>query len=145
MFSEARASSLVEGFENASPAQVPWASPCCPSVYIRVIRGSMFPLLCISARIASSAGPFAVRVGDVFSESCASSIVKGFENSAPAWPAKRCPAATSVSSVLFDSVAPTPSAFGPTFGCSFSHLPQCSIVVDSSTSDSCPFVANPEK
>jgi nitric oxide reductase large subunit len=39
-------------------------------------------------------------VGDVFSEARASSLVKGFENSAPAWPAKRSPAATSMSSVV---------------------------------------------
>ena len=29
----------------------------------------------------------------------------------------------------FDSFVPTLSPFGPTFGCSFSHLPWCSIVI----------------
>ncbi len=40
------------------------------------------------------------------------------------------------SSVRFDSVAPAPSPFGPTFGCSFSRLPRRSIVVKSSDSGS---------
>ena len=35
----------------------------------------------------------------------------------------------SPTSVSFDSVAPAPSPFGPTFGCSFSRLPRRSIVV----------------
>ena len=47
-------------------------------------------------------GAFAERISDVFSESRASSLVEGFGNSAPAWPAKRTPAPP------FDSVAPAP-------------------------------------
>ena len=74
-------------------------------------------------------GVSAERMSDVFSESRASWLAEGFENAAPAWPAKRAPALTSVQSVSFDSLVPTPSPFGPTFGCSFSHLPPCSIVV----------------
>ena len=34
------ASLLARESGSEAPAQVPWASPCCPSVYIRVIRGS---------------------------------------------------------------------------------------------------------
>jgi hypothetical protein len=43
-----------------------------------------------------AAGPIAERGSDVFSESRASSLVKGFENAAPAWLAKRSPAAASL-------------------------------------------------
>jgi hypothetical protein len=39
---------------------------------------------------------------------------------------------SSVLSVSFDSLVPTHSPFGPTSGCSFSPLPRCSIVVNSS-------------
>jgi hypothetical protein len=37
------------------------------------------------SRKAQKAGPLAEREGDVFSKSRASSLVKGFENAAPAW------------------------------------------------------------
>ncbi len=37
-------------------------------------------------------------------------------------------------SVPFDSVAPAPSPYGPTFGCSTSHLPRCSVVVKENAS-----------
>ncbi len=40
------------------------------------------------------AGASAQRMSDVFSESRASSLGKGFENAAPAWPAKRSPASS---------------------------------------------------
>ena len=36
---------------------------------------------------------------------------------------------SSVVSGSIDSLVPTPSPFGPTFSCSISHLPSCSIVV----------------
>ncbi len=78
-------------------------------------------------------GAFAERISDVFSESRASSLVEGFEKAAPAWPAKRNPAVPSVLSVSFDSLVPTLSPFGPTFGCSFSHLPRCSVVLSVSS------------
>ena len=47
VFSQSRASSLVEGFENATPAWLVQAQPCVPlpsalSVSIRVISGSKF-------------------------------------------------------------------------------------------------------
>ena len=41
---------------------------------------------------APEAGILAERVGDVFSEFRASSLVEGFENPAPAWLDKRSPA-----------------------------------------------------
>ena len=44
-----------------------------------------------------AAGPLAQRVGGGFSESRASSLVKGFENAASAWLAKRSRAAALLS------------------------------------------------
>ena len=41
---------------------------------------------------SGAAGPLAVREGDVFLQFRASWLVKGFENAAPAWLAKRSPA-----------------------------------------------------
>jgi branched-subunit amino acid ABC-type transport system permease component len=46
VFSQSRASSLVQGFENATPVWIVQAQPCVPltsalSVSIRVIRGSL--------------------------------------------------------------------------------------------------------
>ena len=44
MFSESRASSLAKGFENAAPAQVPWASLWFP-LFVS-FRGSLSVLIC---------------------------------------------------------------------------------------------------
>ena len=70
-------------------------------------------------------------MSDVFSEFRASLIGKEFENATRAWPVQALHRMHSVSSVHFDSLDSSPSPFGPTFGCSFSPLPQCSIVVKS--------------
>jgi len=50
-----------------------------------------FPYSKHIAQSAKKAGPLAKRVSDVFSQSRASSLVKGFENAAPAWPAQALP------------------------------------------------------
>jgi hypothetical protein len=55
---------------------------------------SIFYLL--SSGAMRQAGPLAERESDVFSESRASSLVKGFENSAPAWLAQAPPCASPV-------------------------------------------------
>jgi hypothetical protein len=52
-----------------------------------------FPYSKHIAQSAKKAGPLAKRVSDVFSQSRASSIVKGFENAAPAWLAQAPPCA----------------------------------------------------
>jgi hypothetical protein len=112
----------------------------------------------IISRSARKAGPLAKRGGDVFAQSRACSLGKGLGNAALARDSGRRPAPLlhPCISGSFDSVVPTPSPFGPTFGCSltcivpnaaplwrqlsvvlpsafpsfrFSPLPPCSIVV----------------
>jgi hypothetical protein len=72
----------------------------------------------------SQAGPFAQRVGDVFSQSHASLLVKGFENAAQAWLAQAQPCASD----LFDSLVPTRLTLRAAFQQSTAHLPQCLVV-----------------
>ena len=65
----------------------------------------------------AKAGPLAEREGDVISQSRASSLVKGFENSAPAWLAQAPPCAIA-RMFRFSSV----SAFPPFSLCPYFRL-----------------------
>jgi hypothetical protein len=71
----------------------------------------------------------AERVSDSETGDSASSLARESGSEAPAWPAKRTPASNSVHSVIFDSLVPTPSPFGPTFGCSSSKALAFPVVV----------------
>jgi hypothetical protein len=63
----------------------------------RAFSGCQFLALFFLSRMARKAGPLAEREGDVFSQSRASSLVIGFENSAPAWLAQAPPFASALS------------------------------------------------
>jgi hypothetical protein len=92
---------------------------------IRFANDQLWPRMEIEDRNVRSAlgaaGPFAERVGDSETGESASLLASEYDSEAPAWLAKRSPAAAlhPCQSVSFDSVVPTPSPFGPTFGCSF--------------------------
>ena len=72
-FSNPFTSELADAFPKHLPA---WQANRNPVPF-------SFPILIISRR-ARKAGPLAEREGDVFSQSRAGLLVKGFENSAPA-------------------------------------------------------------
>jgi len=67
------------------------ASRACPVFFWMPIVGTFL----ISSK-ARKAGPLAERVGDVVSQSRASSLVKGFENAAPAWLDQALPCAAAL-------------------------------------------------
>lgn len=97
VFLQSRASSLVQGFENAAPAWPVQAQPC---VSPHFSESSVVQNLSHHAR--SAAGPSARRMSDVFSQFLASLLMEGFENATQVWivQAKPCvplPSALSVS------------------------------------------------
>jgi hypothetical protein len=61
----------------------------------------------------------------IFKKTSGSFFLLGPRGTGKSWWTKKTP----LFSVPFDSVDPSPSPFGPTLGCSFLQLPQCSIVV----------------
>jgi hypothetical protein len=89
LFANLLASKLADVFSKKPPSR-------------RAGRASLFfwmPILGDSfiSRKERQAGPLAKRVGGVFSQSRASSIVKGFEKAAPAWLAQAPPCASALS------------------------------------------------
>jgi hypothetical protein len=84
-FANSLASKLADVFSKTPPSRQAGRAPL---FFWMPILGNFF-----ISREAQKAGPLAKRVSDVFSQSRASSIVKGFEKAAPAWLAKAPPCA----------------------------------------------------
>ena len=99
-------------FQNISPLGKPIATLC----------HSLHPSPYLAQGAKSRA--LAKQEGDVFSQSRASSLVKGFEKAAPAWLAQAPPCA----SALFESFAPAHLALRAAFWQSTAHLPRCLVV-----------------
>ena len=85
LFANPLASKLADVFKKKPPSQ---QSGRAPLFFWIPTLGNFF-----ISRKARKAGPLAKRVSDVFSKFRASSIVKGFENAAPAWLAQASPCA----------------------------------------------------
>ena len=84
-FANLLASKLADVFSKTPPSRQAGRAPC---FFWTPILGNFF-----ISRKARKAGPLAKRVSDVFSQSRASSLVKGFEKAAPAWLAQAPPCA----------------------------------------------------
>jgi hypothetical protein len=79
-FANPLASKLPDVFSKTPPSRQAGRAPC---FFWTPILGNFF-----ISRKARKAGLLAKRVSDAISQSHASSLVKGFENAAPAWLAK---------------------------------------------------------
>ena len=89
VFSQSRASKLADVFTKTSLSR---QAGRAPYFFWTPILGNFF-----ISRKARKAGPLAKRVSDTISQSRASSLVKRFENAAPAWLAQVPPCASALS------------------------------------------------
>jgi hypothetical protein len=88
-FSNPLAIKLPDVFLKTPPSRQAGRAPC---FFWKPILGNFF-----ISRKARKAGLLAKRVSDVFTQSRASSLVKRFEDAAPAWPAQALPCVSALS------------------------------------------------